>query len=115
MAGRNFCTAWSRSGEIALLKSSSARCLSSGFDIFCKVCRVEGSTSMGRIFPCSTAVNSALAIADERAAAATSCRRVGRVQRSHESRASPRSEEHTSELQSLRHLVCRLLHEKKNE
>src|SRR5262245_65384692 len=28
---------------------------------------------------------------------------------------SPRSEEHTSELQSLRHLVCRLLLEKKNE
>src|SRR5437899_8673434 len=29
--------------------------------------------------------------------------------------AEPRSEEHTSELQSLRHLVCRLLLEKKNE
>src|SRR5262245_20975113 len=29
------------------------------------------------------------------------------------SRDSPRSEEHTSELQSLRHLVCRLLLEKK--
>src|SRR5205814_9549396 len=28
--------------------------------------------------------------------------------------APPRSEEHTSELQSLRHLVCRLLLEKKN-
>src|SRR5437899_9556609 len=28
--------------------------------------------------------------------------------------ASARSEEHTSELQSLRHLVCRLLLEKKN-
>src|SRR5262245_65824757 len=28
-------------------------------------------------------------------------------------RAFPRSEEHTSELQSLRHLVCRLLLEKK--
>src|SRR5205814_9978219 len=28
---------------------------------------------------------------------------------------SSRSEEHTSELQSLRHLVCRLLLEKKNE
>src|SRR5947199_1576355 len=27
----------------------------------------------------------------------------------------PRSEEHTSELQSLRHLVCRLLLEKKNQ
>src|SRR5205814_5796003 len=27
----------------------------------------------------------------------------------------PRSEEHTSELQSLRHLVCRLLLEKKHE
>src|ERR1035441_7992690 len=30
-------------------------------------------------------------------------------------RGRPRSEEHTSELQSLRHLVCRLLLEKKNE
>src|SRR5205814_6072166 len=29
-------------------------------------------------------------------------------------KAWPRSEEHTSELQSLRHLVCRLLLEKKN-
>src|SRR5258705_7240708 len=28
--------------------------------------------------------------------------------------SGPRSEEHTSELQSLRHLVCRLLLEKKN-
>src|ERR1035438_5660246 len=35
--------------------------------------------------------------------------------RSHAShRAIPRSEEHTSELQSLRHLVCRLLLEKKS-
>src|SRR5258705_11784433 len=31
----------------------------------------------------------------------------------HELRARDRSEEHTSELQSLRHLVCRLLLEKK--
>src|SRR5947199_7415498 len=31
------------------------------------------------------------------------------------SRFSQRSEEHTSELQSLRHLVCRLLLEKKTE
>src|SRR5438045_6447038 len=30
-------------------------------------------------------------------------------------RALPRSEEHTSELQSLRHLVCRLLLEKKKK
>src|SRR5437899_3923614 len=30
-------------------------------------------------------------------------------------RISPRSEEHTSELQSLRHLVCRLLLEKKKK
>src|SRR5947199_8100831 len=29
--------------------------------------------------------------------------------------AGPRSEEHTSELQSLRHLVCRLLLEKKKK
>src|SRR5205814_8194967 len=32
-----------------------------------------------------------------------------------EDRAAPRSEEHTSELQSLRHLVCRLLLEKKKK
>src|SRR5262245_66677965 len=31
------------------------------------------------------------------------------------SRSSSRSEEHTSELQSLRHLVCRLLLEKKKQ
>src|ERR1035441_8852883 len=31
-----------------------------------------------------------------------------------QSRSGRRSEEHTSELQSLRHLVCRLLLEKKN-
>src|ERR1039458_10627497 len=30
-------------------------------------------------------------------------------------RSAPRSEEHTSELQSLRHLVCRLLLEKKTK
>src|SRR5437899_4071134 len=30
-------------------------------------------------------------------------------------RGGPRSEEHTSELQSLRHLVCRLLLEKKKK
>src|SRR5947199_1490638 len=36
----------------------------------------------------------------------TSCRTL--------SRRASRSEEHTSELQSLRHLVCRLLLEKKN-
>src|SRR5947199_7771764 len=32
-----------------------------------------------------------------------------------EKRCPPRSEEHTSELQSLRHLVCRLLLEKKKK
>src|SRR5262245_63777008 len=32
-----------------------------------------------------------------------------------QSHCSPRSEEHTSELQSLRHLVCRLLLEKKKK
>src|SRR5947199_406788 len=32
----------------------------------------------------------------------------------HDARRAGRSEEHTSELQSLRHLVCRLLLEKKN-
>src|SRR5437899_4682908 len=41
------------------------------------------------------------------------CLAVGRVGIAHPSQA--RSEEHTSELQSLRHLVCRLLLEKKKK
>src|SRR5437899_8747683 len=40
----------------------------------------------------------------------SAARAAAEVQREHE-----RSEEHTSELQSLRHLVCRLLLEKKKE
>src|SRR5262245_63107102 len=43
--------------------------------------------------------------ADVREAVAATVRTFGRL----------RSEEHTSELQSLRHLVCRLLLEKKNK
>src|SRR5262245_63785530 len=47
-------------------------------------------------------------------------RRVGRLRRRARRLADlvadpPRSEEHTSELQSLRHLVCRLLLEKKKK
>src|SRR5258705_620500 len=44
-------------------------------------------------------------------------RRVPRVrdQALHLGECGPRSEEHTSELQSLRHLVCRLLLEKKKK
>src|SRR5437763_8675517 len=39
---------------------------------------------------------------------------VGRMRVAFDSRALPRSEEHTSELQSPMYLVCRLLLEKKN-
>src|SRR5262245_58719558 len=42
-------------------------------------------------------------------------RRILRINRERSSNDMRRSEEHTSELQSLRHLVCRLLLEKKNE
>src|SRR5438045_7130513 len=42
-------------------------------------------------------------------------RRVRRVGQGRRHRREGRSEEHTSELQSLRHLVCRLLLEKKKE
>src|SRR5437899_9604933 len=40
---------------------------------------------------------------------------VDLVTRRRDRRVDARSEEHTSELQSLRHLVCRLLLEKKND
>src|SRR5690606_39346638 len=39
--------------------------------------------------------------------------RAGKIHRSSRGRAAPRSEEHTSELQSREKLVCRLLLEKK--
>src|ERR1035438_10571911 len=42
-------------------------------------------------------------------AAKSECCFVGPVNLGHRSTNSTRSEEHTSELQSLRHLVCRLL------
>src|SRR5205814_8098613 len=48
---------------------------------------------------------------NRRSAARPSCSAL----RAGSSRAPSRSEEHTSELQSLRHLVCRLLLEKKKK
>src|SRR5262245_63159109 len=42
-------------------------------------------------------------------------RQPGLVAHKRDEQANDRSEEHTSELQSLRHLVCRLLLEKKNK
>src|ERR1035441_8151507 len=50
--------------------------------------------------------------AERKARAAVRCRRI--VKRSGHACYTGRSEEHTSELQSLRHLVCRLLLEKNN-
>src|SRR5258705_92487 len=64
------------------------------------------------LFPYTTLFRSAWCAADGRKAL-----RVKRVDREvvagHEGQQLTRSEEHTSELQSLRHLVCRLLLEKK--
>src|SRR5437899_7114096 len=45
--------------------------------------------------------------------AVSSLERHGKRRRSDQPRRRPRSEEHTSELQSLRQIVCRLLLEKK--
>src|SRR5258705_1278236 len=44
-----------------------------------------------------------------------SSRRIRRQRTGHQRLPPGRSEEHTSELQSLRHLVCRLLLEKKKK
>src|SRR5690606_40267755 len=46
---------------------------------------------------------------------APACHAVGPVASIARPRSAPRSEEHTSELQSRENLVCRLLLEKKNE
>src|SRR5262245_62623571 len=76
------------------------------------------------LFPYTTLFRSGSAPASRSAAVLTvarAARHACGVVRDHASgralatMALPRSEEHTSELQSLRHLVCRLLLEKKNK
>src|SRR2546422_2311459 len=52
---------------------------------------------------------------DDQLRQATGCRRPRRGGRGRHDNADPRSEEHTSELQSRLHLVCRLLLEKKKQ
>src|SRR5260370_9089574 len=71
------------------------------------------------LFPSTTLSRSAVAAGDHRDAAVKVehlRRRHNRISRgrSRACRAGPRSEEHTSELQSHLNLVCRLLLEKKN-
>src|SRR5205814_8180518 len=61
--------------------------------------------------PCSRRRCSCVRSRPPHAATASRCRTTWRPACA---RPRPRSEEHTSELQSLRHLVCRLLLEKKN-
>src|SRR5438045_5599664 len=71
------------------------------------------------LFPYTTLFRSAwsrCAISQRRCPETRRAARRGAVQRAEETQVSPaRSEEHTSELQSLRHLVCRLLLEKKKQ
>src|SRR5437899_4689900 len=68
------------------------------------------------LFPYTTLFRSSFAAQNPRRRARpichpAACAGAGRLER----RSCRRSEEHTSELQSLRHLVCRLLLEKKNQ
>src|SRR5258705_10258716 len=72
------------------------------------------------LFPYTTLFRSHVAARRDRLAAGGAndldggAQPVGAPSRAHDARAlAARSEEHTSELQSLRHLVCRLLLEKK--
>src|SRR5436853_4748900 len=65
------------------------------------------------LFPYTTLFRSRLGARDCGRTASNACRRTSPV--CHSRRQAFRSEEHTSELQSLRHLVCRLLLEKKKK
>src|SRR5437899_6689825 len=65
------------------------------------------------LFPYTTLFRSGTNRARRPHADRRSCHRPGAASCS--SPRPPRSEEHTSELQSLRHLVCRLLLEKKKK
>src|SRR5947199_2855098 len=78
------------------------------------------------LFPYTTLFRSVMIFSKRRASMATRAEEAkAEMQRAahagkpkkratHGAKAKKRSEEHTSELQSLRHLVCRLLLEKKN-
>src|SRR5438093_7484334 len=63
------------------------------------------------LFPYTTLFRSAF----QRPAGRSAGLPIGRVWHPARRGAEPRSEEHTSELQSLTNLVCRLLLEKKNQ
>src|SRR5471030_3482338 len=75
---------------------------SCAFFFFLMIRRPPRST----LFPYTTLFRSFIEHCPARKSAAVACGPSGR---------SRRSEEHTSELQSLRHLVCRLLLEKKKQ
>src|SRR2546429_976204 len=64
------------------------------------------------LFPYTTLFRSSLTTA---ATASSTCPRAGPICKKHPRRDRERSEEHTSELQSRLHLVCRLLLEKKKK
>src|SRR5882724_2506601 len=67
------------------------------------------------LFPYTTLFRSTWKLSWTACCANTTCRRMSAGRRWRTARRFARSEEHTSELQSLRHLVCRLLLEKKNK
>src|SRR2546422_6835363 len=67
------------------------------------------------LFPYTTLFRSRHSATGRRAPAAALPERSGRAPRPRSPASPPRSEEHTSELQSRLHLVCRLLLEKKKK
>src|SRR5438045_7972315 len=75
--------------------------------IFAAAAEDDGRRGGGRAFTRSRARH----VVDLRSRGTPMGRAASRPDRPHRAR----SEEHTSELQSLRHLVCRLLLEKKNK
>src|SRR5437899_6294831 len=67
------------------------------------------------LFPYTTLFRSLMTYKEKYQGASRRLRKERRKQRRWIRRSALRSEEHTSELQSLRHLVCRLLLEKKKK
>src|SRR5690625_6414768 len=91
------------------------RCLTAVFlRIF--VCLLPQPPPRSTLFPYTTLFRSTSAIVAElRVASTASTASVSSTMSISDSRIDMRSEEHTSELQSRGHLVCRLLLEKKKE
>src|SRR6266481_8885983 len=98
-------------GRLAASSISAARLMSAAD----ATARATGAGSSSSTSPSSSIVSGGISISTGRGRPLRSCTKASRTAAGISGTWSTRSEEHTSELQSQFHLVCRLLLEKKKK